>query len=65
MADNTNDMSNVGQDKQYKQPTEKYDADHGKYNDPIDGQRGTDEGNMFPLDALPMAPAPNPFKLGK
>jgi len=26
-----NDMSDVGQDKKYQQPTDKYDADQGKY----------------------------------
>jgi hypothetical protein len=55
-----NDQSGVGQGQTYNQPTEKYDAEHGKY-----------EGNV-PRNGQPVnipnansaASDPSPFKVG-
>lgn len=61
MADTANNHAEgVGQSEQYKDATEKYDAEHGTYrcNVPHDGQV-----TGLPNQA-PAAPNPSPFKLG-
>lgn len=57
---NENPADGVGQSGQYKDVTDKYDAEHGKYssNVPRDGQVGG-----LP-NAQPSAPNPSPFKIG-
>ncbi len=52
-----NDASNIGQSAQYKDATEKYDAEHGKYKDNVDP--GT-----APINSQPAAKDPSPFKIG-
>jgi hypothetical protein len=46
------------------EPTEaeKYDSQHGTYDDAVD--KLPLEGERLPTDALPKAPDPSPFKLG-
>jgi hypothetical protein len=56
----SNPAEGVGQSGQYKDATDKYDAEHGKYqsNVPRDGQ-------LVGLpNSSPSAPDPSPFKLG-
>jgi hypothetical protein len=60
MAQNPNDQTGVGQGMQYNQPTEKYDAEHGKYEGNVPRTGGPDN---FP-NLQPAGPDPNPFKVG-
>jgi len=52
-----NDQTGVGLDGTHKQPTDKYDAEHGKY------QQNVPEGTHVP-NASPAAPDPSPFRVG-
>ena len=52
-----NEAEGVGQDGQYKDVVDKYDAEHGKYKDNVP--------QPPPIPTIPMAgPDPSPFKLG-
>lgn len=53
------DLSNVGHDKEHNDATEKYDAEHGSYKDPV---KSVPEAERLPL--RPQGPDPSPFKLG-
>lgn len=60
MPNDSNLTEGVGQSDTYKDVTDRYDAEHGKYqsNVPRDGQ-------VVGLpNASPAAPNPSPFKLG-
>jgi hypothetical protein len=61
MPENPNDASSIGQDKQYKDYTEKYDADHGKYT----GNVQRDGGAPNLPNASPAAADPKPYKVGQ
>lgn len=54
----TNDQNSVGQDRQYKEPVEKYDAEHGKYQGNVPA-----EPNL--PNVAPAGPDPKPFKVGQ
>ena len=53
----SNDQSSVGQDRQYKEAVEKYDAENGKYQGNVPA-----EPNL--PNASPAGPDPSPFKVG-
>jgi len=57
MPTNSNDESNVGQSAQYKDVTDKYDAEHGKYKSNVDP-------GVPPVNSKPAAKDPSPFKIG-
>lgn len=54
-----NDTKSVGQDQQYKDFTDKYDAEHGEY---ADSAKDLPDNVRYPSGG--QAPDPNPFKLG-
>lgn len=54
---NPEDTSNIGQDRQYKEAVERYDAEHGTYKPNV-----PQEPNL--PNASPAGPDPKPFKVG-
>lgn len=52
--------ASIGQDRQYQNPADAYDAVHGKYADPI---YGIPTESKLPTAQMPMAPAPMPFAM--
>ncbi len=54
----SNDQSSVGQDRQYKEAVEKYDAEHGKY-------QGNVPAEPKLPNSSPAAADPSPFKVGQ
>ena len=54
------DTKNIGQGRQYNEPTEAYDAMAGKYGDKLPAM--PTEAKL-PTQQMPMAPAPSPFVL--
>jgi len=58
---NAEETSNVGQDKQFKDFTERYDSEVGTYKDNIVSVPTDDR---LPTAQMPKAPDPSPFTLG-
>lgn len=54
------DTKNIGQGRQYNEPTQAYDAAAGKYMDVLPAM--PTEAKL-PTQQMPMAPAPSPFVL--
>ena len=55
------DLGDVGQDATYKDPTKKYDAQHGTYMNPVEKIPDADK---WQESQMPKGPDPSPFKLG-
>lgn len=58
MPPETNDTSNIGQDKPVKEPVQKYDQEHGTYKSNVPM-----EPNL--PNASPAAADPSPYKVGQ
>jgi len=58
MPENNNEADGVGQAGTYKDVTDKYDAEHGKYKDNVP------DGPINIPNPSPAGPNPSPFKLG-
>ena len=57
MPDQKNPAEGVGQDGTFKQVTDRYDAEHGKYADNVPTAPNLPNAN-------PAGPDPSPFKVG-
>ena len=55
------DTNDVGAGRTYSSPTKKYDAQQGTYSDNVEPYPQDDK---LPLQELPQAPDPSPFKIG-
>jgi hypothetical protein len=58
MYGNPIDPNTIGQGRQYPNPSDAYDAAHGKYSDQLPAI--ATEAKL-PTQQMPMAPAPSPF----
>lgn len=56
------DPNAVGQDRQYQDITQEYDAGKGAYTEQV--ETGLDVGPRLPQADMPQAPDPVPFTLG-
>lgn len=59
MANDNNLAEGVGQAGQFKDVTEKYDAQAGKYADNV-----RRDGTLTTVNSEPAAPNPSPFRVG-
>ena len=53
------DPTKIGQDRQFKDAVEQYDAMNGKYDDKVESQSVE---SLLPLKEFPKAPDPKPYR---
>ena len=58
---NEENATSVGQERQFTDATQQYDAEHGDHTDNVEGMAPDDK---LPTGELPQAPDPSPFRIG-
>jgi hypothetical protein len=58
------ELCKVGQDKQFWDEDDQYDAEHGKYENAADKAKDGKLENVLPTGAMPLVDTKSPFKIG-